>query len=212
MTQVVFETSETVTPFVDTYKGHRVELLTPTADSITFEDIARSLSRQARFNGHTKGAHPYSVAQHSVWVALYIEHHYQTAPAVTLQALLHDAHEAYIGDIATPVKWIGTVGTELKPATAALQSAIHTALNCPMPTPHTARLIKHADEIALAVEAHHLLPSDGEGWGLPDISWDDINAWHVPVDHQSAFEMFWICYELLKNGHAIGEVLQACGH
>ena len=63
---------------------------------IIIEDIAHALSNICRFNGHSRVF--YSVAQHSVLMAEYISIGYKNA------ALLHDAHEAYIGDVSSPLK------------------------------------------------------------------------------------------------------------
>lgn len=82
-------------PFVVTASGRRLRLFDPDPDAILIEDIARSLSRLARFNGHTRDF--YSVAEHSVACSRYCY------PFPTW-ALLHDAAEAYVGDMITPLK------------------------------------------------------------------------------------------------------------
>jgi len=82
--------------YLSTRSGQRVQLLQPQPDSIDIGDIALGLSRQYRFNGHTTT--PYTVAQHSVVVS------YLVPAEHALQALLHDAAEAYIGDLPSPVK------------------------------------------------------------------------------------------------------------
>ena len=88
-------------PWVQTISGRRVDLLDPDPADIGIDDIAWALSRIPRFNGHTRFA--YSVAQHCVLGAQYL--HHQPGAKTTRNALiflLHDAHEAYIGDITTP--------------------------------------------------------------------------------------------------------------
>lgn len=82
-----------------THSGVEFNLLTPTVDMINIEDIAHSLARTQRFNGHTNVN--CNVALHSVMVAYLVKEHDR---ALMLPALLHDAAEAYTGDISTPVK------------------------------------------------------------------------------------------------------------
>ncbi len=79
--------------------GKVVDLMNLRPEDVNIEDIAWSLSQQCRFNGHTKFF--YSVAEHSVLVAKRVE---TESPVIRLQALLHDAAEAYLGDIIQPVK------------------------------------------------------------------------------------------------------------
>ena len=74
--------------------------MAPKPSEIKLEDIAWALSRIPRFNGHTQGERPYSVLQH-------LCHCHDAAPEGHKQeALSHDFSEAYISDIANPVKSI----------------------------------------------------------------------------------------------------------
>ena len=73
----------------------------PQADDIHLPDIARGLARQCRYGGQTERY--YSVAEHSLILARYF-HHKGCPVNVCLAALLHDAAEAYVGDIRRPIK------------------------------------------------------------------------------------------------------------
>lgn len=93
--------------WVRTFTGKRVELEAPTVDMICIEDIAHALGNLGRFNGHTK--YFYSVAQHSWNVAMQLkddDYDYD----VQFHGLLHDAQEAYIGDMVSPLKRIKSLG------------------------------------------------------------------------------------------------------
>lgn len=83
---------------IETYSGRllRVDSIGP-SDLCIF-DIAHALARLCRFNGHITAEH-YSVAEHCVLVSHLIE-----TPEYQLAGLLHDAAEAYIGDIPSPLK------------------------------------------------------------------------------------------------------------
>lgn len=79
-----------------TYTGKFFDLLNPTPDMVCIEDIAHALANICRYAGHVREF--YSVAQHCVLMAK------ADLPGGSLQRLLHDAGEAYVGDIASPWK------------------------------------------------------------------------------------------------------------
>lgn len=82
--------------WIQTSSGRRVDLAYPHADQIDIEDIAHALSHLCRFTGHSSGL--YSVADHSISVS------YLVPPEYAMQGLLHDATEAYLGDVSAPLK------------------------------------------------------------------------------------------------------------
>ena len=88
--------------WVQTYSGVAFELLAPRAEDVRAADLAHALAHSCRFGGHTRSH--YSVAQHSALVAALVWQRTRDLGA-TLLGLLHDAHEAYTGDIKKPVKW-----------------------------------------------------------------------------------------------------------
>lgn len=84
-----------------TFSGLGLSLLDPRPDQVDIHDIARALSQINRFNGNTR--FPYSVGLHCIMAAEAMMSIGHTA-AARYAALMHDAAEAYVGDISTPVK------------------------------------------------------------------------------------------------------------
>lgn|SRR6185312_4619791 len=84
--------------WIITYTGKRFFPLDPRPDEICIEDIAHALSNVCRFGGHVRTF--YSVAQHCVLAARYVDGDL----ALKRWALLHDASEAYLGDMVKPLK------------------------------------------------------------------------------------------------------------
>jgi hypothetical protein len=82
-------------PFIRTFCGRHVHVFDPRPDEIELLDIAHALSNQCRYNGHTNRF--YSVAEHAVYVSW-------SCGQFALEGLLHDAAEAYIGDLVSPIK------------------------------------------------------------------------------------------------------------
>lgn len=84
-----------------TYTGQRVDPLDVRSFLINIEDIAHSLAMQCRYGGHSNRF--YSVAEHSVLISRALESN-SYSEGIAFAGLLHDAAEAYIGDIITPLK------------------------------------------------------------------------------------------------------------
>jgi 5'-deoxynucleotidase YfbR-like HD superfamily hydrolase len=137
--------------------GRRLDLLDPSPLDIEIEDIAHGLARVARWNGQTKGAHAFSVAQHCVVVerlAVELSPSGLTREA-RLMALLHDGPEYVVGDLISPFK--AAVGISYKSLELKLMAAIHLRFGLP-PKPPAAleKLFKRADLLSAYHEATQL--------------------------------------------------------
>ena len=89
-------TKEQTSSGIITFTGKIIDPINPDPEDIDIRDIAHSLSQQCRFTGHTSEF--YSVAEHSVLVS-------EAVPARDAAlGLMHDATEAYLADLAKPIK------------------------------------------------------------------------------------------------------------
>ena len=158
-----------------TANGNEVDLVYPRPQVMVLADVAHSLAQINRFTGHAR--RPYSVAEHSLLVLDIVEHLFAPASVhLRLAALMHDAHEAYTGDVATPIKrCVGdNWGFFEHRIERTLRSAwgLHTAAH-----DHRAA-IKQADLIALATERQQLLPPSPSLWEslvhIQPITWVDL--------------------------------------
>ena len=136
--------------------GRRLDLLDPSPLDVEIEDIAHGLARVARWNGQTKGAHIYSVAQHSLLVeALARAKIPRLDRSGRLALLLHDAPEYVIGDMISPFKVV--IGDHYKAVEHRLLAAIHLRFGLPAKLPEALQnLIKAADRAAAYLEATRL--------------------------------------------------------
>ncbi|QCJ70481.1 hypothetical protein C9446_11840 [Providencia heimbachae] len=82
--------------YISTFTGKHFDFINISADDICIKDIAQGLSNECRFAGQIDQF--YSVAQHSVYVSQIVPQEY------ALEALLHDASEAYCKDLPSPLK------------------------------------------------------------------------------------------------------------
>lgn len=135
--------------WIRTATGGQFWPLDPRPDEVNIEDIAHALSHQCRFAGHVKEF--YSVAQHSVMVSVAAVGGADRV-RVAKWGLLHDAAEAYLVDVPTPVK---RYLSEYKEAEERLQDAIAEAFGLTGKIPDA---VHYADRVVLATEMRDLMP------------------------------------------------------
>ena len=87
---------------IKTWSGMMLDPTDPDPSQIRIDDIAHALSNICRYGGHIPEF--YSVAEHSIYVMLRVWSMGITDHRVLLMALLHDAEEAYLGDMPSPIK------------------------------------------------------------------------------------------------------------
>ena len=140
--------------------GRRLDLLDPSPLDVEIEDIAHGLARVARWNGQTKGAHIFSVAQHALLVEALARAKVPRLDAAGRRAvLLHDAPEYVIGDMISPFKAV--IGDSYKAVERRLLAAIHLRFGLPAKLPEQlTKLIKSADRSAAYLEATQLAGFD----------------------------------------------------
>ena len=170
--------------WIQTYTGKRFYPFDPKPDEVDLEDIAHSLALSCRFNGHCSDF--YSIAQHSVIVSQIVK------PEQGLPALLHDAAEAYIGDIIRPVKknLEGIEEIEEK-----IQGVILSYFGV---TNYDAKEIQRADDIALITEKRDLKKGSVDDW--PESSQYKnqlLKETIVPLSPQESKELFLDRYKEL---------------
>jgi len=144
-----------IEPWIQTFTGKKFWLTDPKPETIHIEDIAHALAMICRYNGHTK-TH-YSVAQHSVIVSNLVP------KELALSGLLHDAAEAYIGDLTKPYKDL-IYGEYAEYIEEKITKAIYDKFNC-RPYHFDSPEAKEADLQVLRAEALHVLSNQPiENW------------------------------------------------
>jgi glycine/D-amino acid oxidase-like deaminating enzyme len=133
--------------WIETFTGLQFDLSNPLPGQIHPLDIAVALARTARFNGHTKFF--YSVAQHAFLASVLVPREH------ALAALLHDASEAYTGDIVRPLKRL--LGEEFALIEHRIEQAVALRFDLP---PIMSPYVKVADNRLLAAERRDLMPGN----------------------------------------------------
>ncbi|WP_142021936.1 HD domain-containing protein [Bosea vestrisii] len=174
--------------------GRRLDLLDPSPLDVEIEDIAHGLARVARWNGQTRGAHSFSVAQHCLLVEAIAGHlNPDWSDAWRMIALLHDAPEYVIGDMISPFKVV--MGDAYKSVELRLLTAIHLRFGLPAATPALQkRRTKEADTIAAFFEATQLAGFGRQEalkfFGRPQALPPAVLAWLEPLDTETAQARF----------------------
>lgn len=216
--------------YVETVSGKFVDPCNPDPSTIDIADIAWSLSRISRFVGHTITTIPYNVAQHSIYVSDLLEQFlndpfsFSTVQNVDipelvrcwkraedsgsqknellLHALFHDAHEAYIGDMPSPIKKIPALRPVIKQIEHDLDAAIISKLELrPLSTDEEV-LVKFGDKLAQSIEGYHFMPSRGRDWDLPKPPITLLQRFPAPLDALTSMRQFMNRFEnIAGQGH-----------
>jgi hypothetical protein len=140
------------------------------------EDIAHALAQINRYTGHA--ARPYSVAEHSLLVCEIVEREFGMNLHVQLLALMHDAHEAYCGDINTPSK--DQIGPGWRAWESRWEHLVHSCFALLTANSVWHRDVKRADLIALATEKRDLMPDSPRPWpvlaGVEPVGWINLRS------------------------------------
>jgi hypothetical protein len=142
------ESNRNIQPYIETYTGRKFFFLDPSPEMFHIEDIAHALSLNCRFTGHINEF--YSVAEHSLAVSYLTDD--------PLEGLLHDLSEAYLTDIARPIK-------QYMPEYYNLENRIMRVASekFGFSYPISANT-KDADNAQLKTEALALLSTKGKDW------------------------------------------------
>lgn len=171
--------------WMQTYTGHAFYPFNPTADSIDIQDIAHALAMTCRYGGHCKQF--YSVAQHSVLVAS------KAPPHLALRALMHDAPEAYTGDMIRPIKkhpemvafgWVEEI----------VERAICAKFDLPFPIMHLT--IKRLDNRILIDERDQVMSVAPQAW---DVEGEQLGVVIEPWSPEVARWKFLDAFELYRG-------------
>ncbi|MCK8780775.1 hypothetical protein M0654_12345 [Rhizobium sp. NTR19] len=139
-------------PSIMLASGNWFDILDPWNSKFTIEDVAQGLSNICRFSGQCRSF--YSVAEHSIHVCDLVEE-------FKLEALLHDAAEAFIGDITRPLK-------QLLPQYREIEANVEDAILHRFGLDSRSRsIVKAADLRVLAAEQAQLMPVGTDFWAVP---------------------------------------------
>jgi len=152
--------------YMHTSNGRKYWPLDPRPEEVHIEVIAHHLANRCRYNGATQHKkHPerifYSVAEHSVYVSRYVAE-VLGKPEYALEALLHDASEAFNGDLIRPLKYDPLFAEPFKKVEDINELVIAQRFNLVYPFPEE---IKIADEAVTAAEVNQIIVKDPkEDW------------------------------------------------
>ena len=167
--------------WMQTYSGRKFWPIDPRKEDICIEDIAHSLSLLCRFAGHCKSF--YSVAQHCCLGVMFGGDMLCTRRN-KLNFLLHDASEAYLLDLPTPLKQSGQFGELYKKYEGKLEVEIAMKFNLDWPM---LPVVREVDTMMLYTERRDLLSLPPESWLNEVIPFEDsIKLW-VPSKAEETF-------------------------
>lgn len=195
------------TIYMHTSSGKKYFPFAPKPEHVDIKVIAHHLATRARWNGATQHkAYEdrifYSVAEHSVYVSLYVEF-IMRRPDLALEALLHDGSEAYNGDLIRPLKYSSAFAKPFKKVEIINEGAVARRFNLPI---KMSPEIKVADEAVCAAEFEQIIPRcPTEEWSSGIVhDRDKIASFQIDMlSPHMAKKFFLDRFELLTNNRSV---------
>lgn len=158
--------TERIGNYMHTYTGNKYWPFDPRPEEVNIEDIAHSLSMKCRYGGHCNNF--YSVAEHSVYCS------YIGEEDEALERLLHDASEAFNGDLIRPLKYDKEFREPFKKVEELNERIIAQRFKLVFPFPAS---VKIADEAVTAAEVEQIInKSADEDWKVGMLHDDSVKA------------------------------------
>ena len=188
--------------FIVVHTGIKFYPFDPSPEMVDIQDIAHSLSRECRYNGHPD--EHYSVAQHSVLMAeklvdqFYLE---EAPPEVKMKALLHDAAETYVGDMPGPVKEV--IGGEIKKIEEKILEVILEKYDLSTEGSLLPSSVETADKQILKLEREYIMKDSTHSWRLEDLDLHvefEINPWSFEKSKKEFLSCFHEYQSKIKGG------------
>jgi hypothetical protein len=184
----------------EVFTGRYIDYDDPLAEQISLDDIAHGLAFTCRYGGHTDRY--YSVAEHAILVSSILMEQRPGDYVTAIHALHHDDHEAYLGDLPTPLK--NALGSAYEDLREKIDAAIFDHLGLP-DTGLSTLAIHRADAFALRMEARKLMPSRGEGpeWQPAWDKFPGLDIWNPDRNRDWAPGLSpWEAEREFKRAHA----------
>lgn len=151
MSKMPIAVNVSVGPTITLASGHVFDFLDPEGSLFDIEDIAHGLAHVCRYAGQCRDF--YSVAEHSILVSEVVEEY-------KFEALMHDASEAFIGDVTRPLKQLLP---EFKRIEANVEDAIVNRFGL---NRRSKASIKRADLRVLAAEQAQVMAPGTADWAV----------------------------------------------
>jgi uncharacterized protein len=158
-----------------TYTGKKFYPLDPDPDMICIRDIAHALSQVNRFGGHSR--EPYNVGHHSILVSSMLE-------TDKLEGLMHDAPEAYVGDMVQPLK---RFMPEFREVEKLIWRVICAKYGMKEELPPS---VKYADLVLLMTEKRDLLVKHPDPWAVTEEEYPPLPGTIIPWSSDTSERIF----------------------
>lgn len=178
----------TYAPTILTTDGRYFDFTDPDPAAITLNAIARGLANTCRFGGQCRSF--YSVAEHSIWVSRLVP------PHLAVHGLLHDAAEAFIGDMPKPLK-------EMLPDYKRVEAQVEAVLFAQFGFISLPPEVKQIDRVMLATEQRQIM-NNRDRWVGTDEPAEIVLECLLPEQAYRAFMCRALELELLPIDHFSG--------